>query len=261
MTQGNLILNFLEKVCRSNIYLFLTSRYLIGKYFSKLVFDIDFNAIKILERQNYFQNDKVIVDIGANDGMSYQIMRKFSKSTQIISFEPIVENFNVLKKIKNKDTLFDCYNKALSNKNLKKTIFTPFFKKYPITQMAGIDKKGVLNRLKKSLYIKNIEKKIHIKENFIRTKKLDNFKLKPSFIKIDIEGHEYECILGSLNTIKKYKPIIMVEYDKKICNKIFNTLKKYKYEKFFYNKFTQEIEKFKNQEIFNIFFINKNLII
>ena len=84
MTQGNLILNFLEKLCRSNIYLFLTSRYLIGKYFSKLIFDIDFNVIKILERQNYFQNDKVIVDIGANDGMSYQIMRKFSKNTQII---------------------------------------------------------------------------------------------------------------------------------------------------------------------------------
>ena len=29
----------------------------------------------------------------------------------------------------------------------------------------------------------------------------------PFIIKIDIEGHEYECILGSLNTIKKYKPI------------------------------------------------------
>ena len=64
-------------------------------------------------------------------------------------------------------------------------------------------------------------------------------------------------LFGSSNErqLKKYKPIIMVEYDKKICDKIFNTLKKYKYEKFFYNKFTQEIEKFKNQEIFNIFLV------
>ena len=53
----------------------------------------------------------------------------------------------------------------------------------------------------------------------------------------------------------------MVEYDKKICDKIFNILKKYKYEKFIYNKLTQEIEKFKGQKILNIFYINKNVVI
>ena len=44
----------------------------------------------------------------------------------------------------------------------------------------------------------------------------------------------------------------MVEYDLKICNKIFKLLKKYNYHRFIYNKF--EIEKFNNQKIFNIFF-------
>ena len=53
----------------------------------------------------------------------------------------------------------------------------------------------------------------------------------------------------------------MVEYDKKICDKIFNILKKYKYEKFAYNKFSQEIEKFKDQKILNIFYINQRFII
>ncbi len=127
MTQGNLILNFLEKVCRSNIYLFIISRYLIGKYFSRIIFDNDFNIIKILESQSYFQNNRVIVDIGANDGMSYQIIRKFSKRVEIISFEPIKENFNILKKIKGRDVLFNCYNNALSNKNVKKkNLYTIF---------------------------------------------------------------------------------------------------------------------------------------
>jgi len=261
MTQENFILNFLEKICRSNIYLFIISRYLIGKYLPKVVFDSDFNIIKILESRDYFQNNNLIIDIGANDGMSYQIMRKFSKRTKIISFEPIIENYKILKKIKKKDSLFHCFNIALSNKAIKKRFFTPFFKKYSITQMAGIDKKGVINRLKKSLYIENIVKKINFKENIIKTKKLDNFNLKPSFIKIDIEGHEYECMLGSLNTIKKNKPIIMVEYDKKICDKIFKILKKYDYDKFIYNKFSKKIEKFKNQKILNIFYIKKNFII
>ena len=68
-------------------------------------------------------------------------------------------------------------------------------------------------------------------------------------------------MLGSLNTIKKNKPIIMVEYDKKICDKIFKILKKYDYDKFIYNKFSKKIEKFKNQKILNIFYIKKNFII
>ena len=48
MTQDNIILNFIEKFLRSNIYLFLTSRFLIGKYFSKFIYDSDFKVIKIL---------------------------------------------------------------------------------------------------------------------------------------------------------------------------------------------------------------------
>jgi hypothetical protein len=86
------------------------------------------------------------------------------------------------------------------------------------------------------------------------------FKYKPGFIKIDIEGHELECIKGSLKTIKKSNPILMVEYDKKICDKIYHMLKKYKYNKFVYNKFDKKIEKFNNQKVFNIFFINKKYL-
>ena len=45
MTQNNFLLNFFEKVCRSDIYLFLISRYLIGKFF-RIIYDSDFDVIK-----------------------------------------------------------------------------------------------------------------------------------------------------------------------------------------------------------------------
>jgi len=99
MTQDNIILNFIEKFLRSNIYLFLTSRFLIGKYFSKFIYDSDFKVIKILENKNFFDPKKIILDIGANDGMSYNIIRKFTKKAKIISFEPNNYNFKNLKKI------------------------------------------------------------------------------------------------------------------------------------------------------------------
>tara|TARA_B100001057_G_scaffold393256_1_gene402115 strand:- start:422 stop:1225 length:804 start_codon:yes stop_codon:yes gene_type:complete len=263
MTQGNYLFNIFEKICRSNIYLFIFSRYLVGKFFSKVFYDNDFKIIKILEKRDFLKKT-LILDIGANDGMSYHILRKFSRNSKIISFEPNIYNYKNLKKIEKKDKKYKCINVALSNKNVKKSFYTPYFKKYAITQIAGIDEDGVKKRLRKSLNIKNLSKKIILKKNYINTIKLDEYSYKPSFIKIDIEGHEFECIKGSIETIKKVKPILMVEYDKKICEKIYTLLKRYNYERFYYNKINKKIEIFNNQEIFNIFFINKkqkNLLI
>ena len=114
--------------------------------------------------------------------------------------------------------------------------------------------------LKDTLPVKNILKKINIKKSIIKTKKLDEFNLKPSFIKIDIQGHEYKCIKGSLKTIKKYKPIIMIEYEKKSIIKINNILKKYGYKKFIYKAKLNSLKKHNNEKVLNIFFIDKKNI-
>ena len=56
---------------------------------------------------------------------------------------------------------------------------------------------------------------------------LDNFNFsnKISFIKIDVEGHETEVIKGSEATIKKNKPILLVEIEEKYTlKKVIDTL-------------------------------------
>ena len=258
MTQGNKFLNLIENICRSNIYLFIISRYIVGRYLSKFIFDADFKIIKLLNQKKYFKKSSLVIDIGANDGGAYSICRKFlPKKTKIVSFEPIYSNFKILEKFKRQDKFLKCFNVSVSNKLKKKNFYTPYFKEFSLTQFSGLDRKQIDSRLKKSLFIKNILKKIQYKKTIIETKTLDSFKLKPAFLKLDIEGHEYKCILGSLETIKKNAPIIMVEYDKKICDKIFKILLKYKYERFIYNKMKNKIEKFNNQEIMNISLLKK----
>ena len=45
--------------------------------------------------------------------------------------------------------------------------------------------------------------------------RLDNFtfdnKISPNFIKIDVEGFEFEVIKGMLYTLKNFQPILMIE--------------------------------------------------
>ena len=60
--------------------------------------------------------------------MSYNIIRKFSKKTKIISFEPNSYNFNVIREYEKKDNLFQCKKIALSNKNQNKIFYTLFQK-------------------------------------------------------------------------------------------------------------------------------------
>jgi hypothetical protein len=103
MTQNNFFLNIFEKICRSNIYLFLISRYIIGKFLSKFIYDSDFQIIRLLARKKIFNKNRLILDIGANDGMSYHIIRKFIKNSKIVSFEPNIYNFRNLKKIEKND--------------------------------------------------------------------------------------------------------------------------------------------------------------
>ena len=259
MTQQGFFLNLLERLCRSNLYLFIFSRFLTGSFLTKFIYDVDFKIIKILEKNGYFENlNNPIIDVGGNDGMSYKTIRNFLKKNRIISFEPINYNLKKLVKLEKRDKNFKVYNYGLSNKKSShKKLFIPFFKKYAITQFACIDKNGVINRLKKSLYVRNLLEKIKINFYKIKIKKIHDYRLCTPFIKIDIEGHEYECSLGAKKTIKKYTPTIMVEYDRKICNKIFKLLKKMNYQKYFYDKKTNSVKIHNNQNVFNVFFINK----
>ena len=134
----------------------------------------------------------------------------------------------------------------------------PYFKKYSLSPFAGVNKDFVISRIKKSLFVKNIEKKLIIKSNKIKLDKLDKYKLNPAFIKIDIEGHEYECILGAINTIKTNKPILLVEYNSELNNKILRILKNFNYKAYYYDNRVNKLKLHNGKKVFNIFYIDKN---
>ena len=59
MSQANFILKILERICRSNIYLFIITRFLVGKYLAKTIYDSDFKIINILKKNNFFVKKKI----------------------------------------------------------------------------------------------------------------------------------------------------------------------------------------------------------
>ena len=68
---------------------------------------------------------------------------------------------------------------------------------------------------------------MEIKKKKIICRKFDDLKLniKPHFIKIDTEGFDEYVLLGMKKTIKKYKPIFLIEYNIEYYNNIKYILK------------------------------------
>lgn len=200
-------MTLLEKISRSNIYLYLLSKYLYQNFLYKFFFEQEFKILKHLENHS----KRSIIDIGSNSGVSARSIRIFDKNSKIISFEP---NKSFLKKLKNtqkKINNFKFYLYGGYNKKKISHLYVPYFNNYCLDAQASVEKKFVLDSVGRGIFHKGIIKKISIKKILCKFVKIDDFKLKPYFIKIDTEGSEHLVLEGLINTIKNYKPVIMVE--------------------------------------------------
>lgn len=150
---------------------------------------------KIFEK--YVNNNSVVIEGGCHIGLHSVKLSKLCK--QLYCFEPLDTSFELLSKNlkENKCNNVKTFNKALSNNNYK-IKFNWITSNNP--GGSGLDNNPMGNIMPTSTN----------KETECIT--IDNLKLnKLDFIKLDIEGYEPLALEGALNTIKKYKPIIVLE--------------------------------------------------
>lgn len=148
---------------------------------------------KIIENIN---KGETVLDIGANIGHHSILMSKcVGENGKVISFEPIpriIKQFRESIEINNIKNI-EVEEFGLSNKEDSITLY--------------IDN----NNIGHSSAIK--DKDINTEEIIINTKTLDSLNLeKFSFVKIDVEGYEWNVIEGGINTFLKYRPIILMEW-------------------------------------------------
>lgn len=155
--------------------------------------------------ESEIKNGDTFIDIGANIGRYSMVMA--NNGLNVFSFEPIKSNFKLLEhheKINNLNKKIIPYNIGLGNTKERTEIFY-FAHKYGEASVVFNFKNGIKEKI-------NIDK-------------LDNIKIKPKnncFMKIDVEGFEYDVLLGAKNFIKKYRPKIIVEIWKEETKDLLN---------------------------------------
>ena len=181
----------------------------------------------------FIEGNNHCIDGGANQGIfSLSFASVVGDKGKILAVEP-----------------FDyCIN------NLKNNVLENKFNNVVIEQKVLFSKSGILKKLDYSNGIgsasitRNFGKKFLLN---VKTITIDDLvkihNMEPNFIKLDIEGAEFDALQGSLNVLNLYHPNICIECTDIIeFDKINNLLKKFNYQPYiFINKKLVNLKNFK----------------
>jgi FkbM family methyltransferase len=203
---------------------------------------------------------RIYIDCGANLGLySSAIIDSIGESSKLISFEPRIDIFNILKNRLKSYSKFTCEILAVSNKNETTSLCvnSSFAKgSLAFTSRDHGFKSQPVYSVKLDSYLYNIK---HYNNIF--------------FIKIDVEGHELNVLKGSELILKNHKPIILCEIEQRhhssdtTITTIFNYMKNFNYCAYYYCSIKEALmsadDIFMNQDInsvdyvFNYWFVHQ----
>ena len=158
---------------------------------------------------NFCSKGDYVIDAGANIGYhTLSLAQLVGKVGKVFSFEPQRILFQILNANVALNSMINvhAYDYGLGVENTYTYIYD------------NVDYSKATNPGSISLECLMANKEEN-KSNLRKTKivSLDNFYDEPrlKFIKIDVEGMEKDVLLGAKNTIKKYRPILYVENDRR----------------------------------------------
>ncbi len=178
----------------NGIKLRLPVRYI--NYFPADYEDDNFNFLK-----QQLKQDDVVLDIGAHIGLFATIAAKLTGSGgKVYAFEPAAETNELLKKtiaINGLQNVILPYKAAMGAATGKTTFY--------ISAIKGDNSNSLVSyKADRDLYA--VEVDVFSIDNFVEQSKLP----KVDFIKIDVEGAEYDALLGASGTLKKFRPVCII---------------------------------------------------
>lgn len=183
-----------------------------ARHFLRFIFrkphEIDFSIFsKIGNAEGLF------LDIGANAGQSAISFRMYNQSYQILSLEPnplMKKDLRILKLFLSK---FDFMPLGVSDSSNQLKLFVPFVGGMPLTQEGTIHREILETDLltRKRIAEMTGKGKFEVSEFSLNIVTVDSLSLKPDIVKLDVQGAELEAIRGMRETIKRSRPILMLE--------------------------------------------------
>jgi FkbM family methyltransferase len=181
-----------------DIYVYLADADASALYFFNTLCGSEIKIIKFLIKN--FKDDDIFYDIGANYGFYTLLAQEFITEGEIHAFEPNPKIFKLLRE----NSRLDIYKNTFLNEMAlsDKTGETEFFDR-EISRHSGASS---LIKHRHFLKYKVIKVRTTTLDDYISNHK------PPTIMKIDVEGGEPVVLKGGLELLKKYSPIIIMEF-------------------------------------------------
>lgn len=154
--------------------------------------------------------DLVCFDIGANIGYWSKFLADMLKVKHVYSFEPDPISFKILKKNLKNSYNCSCFNLGIYSSFKKIKLF--------IDPYHSGDNRPIKTKGRDSIPIQTISI-----DHFVDSNNLQEL----DFIKMDIQGGEYDALEGARKTINRFRPILLVEIDQKLSPNLTGYLKRF----------------------------------
>ena len=169
-------------------------------------FEKEFGILRYLTSGDH----NLFIDAGANRGQSIDAIRLFHPTGRIEAFEPVpwlgqrlTEQFAVGADV----NIHVC---ALGEADGVVTLHTPSYNGYVFDALTSADPAMTRAWLEPCLYHFR-ESKMEIVESVCSIRKLDDFGLEPTFMKIDVQGAELAVLKGAHRTLQESRPVLLIE--------------------------------------------------
>lgn len=223
----NFVRNLLQKILTFKNYLYLFSLYSIrnvekGKYEKEF-----FHFLGMIKDKG------IILDIGANIGITAVPLAKRAPNAEIHAFEPIQENFSTLERIVShfKLTNVNLFNLALGT---EKGVLKMIMPSLGSSRMQGLSKAYEEGSNEKgTLYNVPLERldDLYPTERAITA------------IKIDVENFEYQVFKGAIGLLERNKPVIYCElWDNENRSAVFELFTSLGYDIHVYNEQSEKLD-------------------
>jgi len=155
----------------------------------------------------------LILDVGANRGLSISAFRRLAPESNIVAFEPEPVSAKRLAIRYGRDRQVTVNSCALGTQTGAMTFYIPSYGHWNCDGRAATTRQAATEWLYDAgqMYGFNA-KRLSVAEYTVQCRTLDSFGFAPLLIKLSVQGAELDILQSSVETLRRHKPALMCAF-------------------------------------------------
>jgi FkbM family methyltransferase len=200
--------SFLPKVVNATLITASVGNFFLGRWPFPIAHDPDFPlAVKLASNR-----DGGILDVGANIGQSSYFFASLLPQRSIISIEPVALSTQREAWLKRRIPNLEVVRAVCGNLDNGSTLvmWTPRVGPFKLDTASSTSLDPLKARMK--VMFPWAYKLMTFRDTSVPVTTIDAMGTSPALIKIDVEGYEYPCLQGAIETIRRSQPVLLIEF-------------------------------------------------